>query len=124
MRYVVPVLSALVALVCAWQSFELASVGVTNQIPQLEGDGGAGMVFSILCLLAGAVALWNGRVAGGGYLLAGMEGFWTGWMYSDIEMFCFAWVVFGLGTAAWWLNRRRSPLRRRWRTPQHSGGRA
>jgi hypothetical protein len=105
-KFLVPISSTVVALICGWQSLQLAEVGVTNHIPQIEGDGGAGVVFSVLCLVAGVVILFTRKVASGLFLITGLEGIWASWTYSDSQMTLWALAPLGLAAAAWWLNQR------------------
>ncbi|MCL6516068.1 hypothetical protein [Alicyclobacillus sp.] len=94
------------------QSYAIAAVGVGNAIPQLEGDGGAGMVFALL-FLVGAVLIWvRPRWAWMPLLLAMVPGLLAGWLYQDVTMWGWCLVPALLAAASHGLHRwRRRNLR-------------
>lgn len=72
MRIFVLLVSSAFAVYAAFQSWTIAQAGVTYQIPQLEGDGGAGFVFAVICLLAAILVFFRPLVSLGFYILAAL----------------------------------------------------
>ncbi|WP_067934976.1 hypothetical protein [Alicyclobacillus kakegawensis] len=102
MRFVLPIISAVVAVVSGWQAMALAEVGVQQQIPQLEGDGGAGMVFALLCLAGGVTALFRRWLGCALFLLAALVGAWAGVVFADLLTGLWSIAPLALGAVAWW----------------------
>lgn len=80
------------------QSYAIAAVGVGNAIPQLEGDGGAGVIFAVMLLLGGILLWWRPLWSTVPFALALAPALLAGWLYQDVTMWwwCLAPVLFGL----------------------------
>jgi hypothetical protein len=87
MKWITALLCAAVAVWTAWQSYHIAVVGTTNGIPQLEGDGGGGILFAGLCLLAAVALLWRPVISVILLTLAAMVIVLTGFLYEDSTMY-------------------------------------
>lgn len=57
MKFLIGALTVLFGAYAAHQSYSIAYAGALNQIPQLEGDGGGGLIFSALMVCAALIGL-------------------------------------------------------------------
>ncbi len=57
MRILGAFLTMVLAIYSGVQSYRIAAAGAVQQIPQLQGDGGGGLVFAVLCLIGAVVLL-------------------------------------------------------------------
>jgi hypothetical protein len=105
MKIAVAILSALLAVFAAIQSYTIAYVGTANQIPQLEGDGGGGIVFAALCLLAAILVLWRPIISMWLYGLALVVILLTGYLYEDRAMWLWGAAALVLGILSWVAHR-------------------
>ncbi|MCL6627536.1 hypothetical protein [Alicyclobacillus shizuokensis] len=121
MRVVLLVVSAVVAVVSGWQALWVAEVGAEQQIPQLEGDGGAGLVFALLCLAGGVAALFRRWLGCALFSLAALAGVWAGVVFADLVTGLWAVAPLALGFVAWWKGGR---CRGRSRTAQTTAHKA
>ncbi|RIV24397.1 hypothetical protein D2Q93_07170 [Alicyclobacillaceae bacterium I2511] len=77
------VLGILFATYVGIESYLIAAVGVVNQIPQLVGDGGGGILVALLCATA-VVLVWLSPLASGLiFLLATVVSGLAGVIYQD-----------------------------------------
>lgn len=100
----------LFAIYAAGQAIVIIQAGVTNQIPQLIGDGGGGMVFAALCFAAGVVCLFKPVVSVPLFGLCMLSGILTGFVYDDPTMWIWSAATFVLGgvSYAWHRWRKRT----------------
>ena len=88
LKHGIGVLAILFSLYVAFQAMLIASNGALYQIPQLEGDGGGGLIFALLCLIAGFLTWLRPRIAAAVFLVAAAVTVLVGLIYQDrIEMF-------------------------------------
>lgn len=71
------------ALYAGLQAEVIAQVGVTQHIPQLEGDGAGNFVFAVLCLVSGFFVLIKPLIAVGSFALTAVVEFYVGMTYQD-----------------------------------------
>jgi hypothetical protein len=87
MKWITALLCAAAAVWTAWQSYHIAVAGAANDIPQLEGDAGGGIVFAALCLIAAILMLWRPLIAVAALTLAALITVLTGFLYEDSTMY-------------------------------------
>jgi uncharacterized membrane protein len=87
-------LAALVAAVFAvyagYQSLLISEAGAAYQIPQLEGDGGGGMIFAFLCFIGALVYLIRPVISIPFFILSAVTGLLAGFLYNDPVMWVWA----------------------------------
>lgn len=89
-RWIGRILLILFALLVGVQSWWIAWVGVFNQIPQLTGDGGGGVLLAFWLLLGSLLSLkwrWPVIVC---CLLASIDGVLCGQIYQDNMQYVYA----------------------------------
>ena len=91
LKYVWFVGALLFSIYTGIQSYAIASAGVTYQVQQLEGDGGAGLAFTSLCAVAAVIALFWPRVGALAFFCTGLVTGFAGLAYGDnIDFF---WIL-------------------------------
>lgn len=80
-------LSLLFVLYAGDKSLVIANAGVTDGVPQLTGDGGAGLLCSALCLIAAGLGLWLRGTSAIFYVIAFIVILAGGVVYQDNGMF-------------------------------------
>ncbi len=83
MKVAVCAVASLFAVYVADQSYLIAHTGAMYQIPQLEGDGGGGIVVAALCVIGAGlvfIRLWAADVA---FVLAALIALLVGLSYQD-----------------------------------------
>lgn len=83
MKYIVGVLAFAFAIYTGIQSYMIAQIGIVNQIPQLEGDGGGGVVFTALLVLIGILALFKPFLAVFLFVFSALLSLLVGLTYQD-----------------------------------------
>lgn len=83
MKYLIALAAIGLAIYTGVQSYLIAQVGIVNQIPQLVGDGGGGMVVTALCALAGLLALFKTLPAAVLFVLSTLTAILVGLTYQD-----------------------------------------
>ncbi len=97
MKILAAVLTFVLGVYSGIQSYRIAAAGAAQQIPQLQGDGGGGLVFALLCIVAAVVALKRPSI--GVWVLACatiLVGF-VGLSFGDASMYW--WAVAALALA-------------------------
>ncbi|MCL6593973.1 MAG: hypothetical protein K6T31_08360, partial [Alicyclobacillus sp.] len=92
--------------------------GVMNDIPQLTGDGGAGLVFAGICALTGLWACWQPGWAVAGFVTAGLLAVGTAWDFGDPVVYAWAAAAGLVGAASWLAARSLRPRGRHVRQRQ------
>ena len=105
MKRIAAGLAALFAIYTALESYAIAAAGVANHIAQLEGDGGGGMAFSLLCLVAGILVLRYPLGSVYVFLFATILIVWVGFLYEDSIMYVWGVVPLILGAMGWVVRR-------------------
>ncbi|MDQ0188710.1 hypothetical protein JI721_13055 [Alicyclobacillus cycloheptanicus] len=90
LKWITAIVTCLFALYTALQAMQIASAGAVNQIPQLEGDGGGGMVFALLCFIAGVLCMLKPIIALFCYTLTVLAGVVVGIIYDDPVLWMWA----------------------------------
>jgi hypothetical protein len=70
MKIAIGVMSLLFAIYLAIESYLISSLGTSYQIPQLEGDGGGGLVAAGILLVSGIIVFWRPLWACLGFVLS------------------------------------------------------
>ncbi len=83
-------LSALFVLYAGDKSLVIADAGISNDIPQLIGDGGAGIFFAAICLAAAGLGIWLRRTSAVLYVIAIIVIITASFIYQDNGMFVWA----------------------------------
>jgi len=73
-----------------FQSYQIASAGLLYQVAQLEGDGGAGLVFTFLFFLAALLALVKPVAGVVMFILSALLAIFAGQLYGDNVMMLWA----------------------------------
>lgn len=94
MKYIIGILAVLAAGYVGIQSFIIANVGAQNQIPQLEGDGGASVVFAVIVLIAAVLCFFRPLIASPIFLLGTLVGSLCAATYEDSLMYVWSIVSF------------------------------
>ncbi|UOF90386.1 hypothetical protein LSG31_21435 [Fodinisporobacter ferrooxydans] len=105
MKIILGILNIIVAICIGLQAAVIARVGAVNQIPQLEGDGGAGLLFSLLILVAVIFYFVKPIFSIPLFILAALTGILASLIYSDPVMI--AWSIAPLFMVAFLLLNRR-----------------
>lgn len=101
------VVSTLFSVYVGFNAYFIASVGVTSQVPQLEGDGGGGVVVAALCLIGGGLCClraWLGAVV---YALAAATAALAGLVFQDPVTFLWGIGPVLFGACAVFIGRKR-----------------
>jgi hypothetical protein len=96
MKITVAVLSVAFSVYVAIQSYVIAEAGATYQVVQLEGDGGGGLVFALLCIIAGLLVFVRPLLSAGTFILASVMALGVGILYGDNAMLLWAVVPVAL----------------------------
>jgi len=86
MKMMLAIASLLFTAYVAIQSYLVAATGVANQIPQLEGDGGGGMLLALFCACGCLLAYVKPRMTWIAFVLAAITATITGLLYEDNVM--------------------------------------
>lgn len=78
--------SILLALFTGWESYEIAHMGVLMTNAQLEGDGGGGLVFAIVCFFAAIVLFYKPLWSTILYFISAIFVILVGVFYQDMSM--------------------------------------
>ena len=89
MKIAICVMACAFAVFVAAQSYLIAHMGALYQIPQLEGDGGGGMLVAVLCMIGGGLIFFRLWAADTAFLLAALTALLVGLSFQD-------------STTAWW----------------------
>ncbi|MCL6452931.1 MAG: hypothetical protein K6T78_04775 [Alicyclobacillus sp.] len=76
-------IALLFAVYTGYDAYTLTRVGAVNDIPQLLGDGGGSLVFTVLVALGAINALWLPRVGAGVFLVATVVAVLVALLYQD-----------------------------------------
>jgi hypothetical protein len=115
MKIVVGILAGAFSVYTAVQSFAIAHVGVTVQSAQLEGDGGGGLLFALLCLVSGVVVLAKPFISVFTFVVSAVVTIFVGMTYSDDIMIIWSVVPIILAATSLYMH---YSTRRRHRTQQ------
>lgn len=97
LRILISALALLFAVYCATEAYQIARAGVVLSIPQLAGDGGGGLVYSLVEALAGLMILRFTRFALVTFLGATCIAIFVGLLYGDSALL--TWAAFSLALA-------------------------
>lgn len=90
MKWITALLCLAVAVWTFWQSYQIASAGVLNNIPQLQGDGGGGLVFAVLCVAAALFTLWRPWIAVVVLVVNALTIILVGFLFGDSTVYLWA----------------------------------
>ncbi len=83
MRWLIEVCALALALYTGFQSILISQIGFNNQIPQLEGDGGGGIIFAFLTFLAAIIYLIKPTLAIIIFLLSTIVSAFSSFLFGD-----------------------------------------
>lgn len=83
MKYIAGVAALALAIYAGIQSYLIAQVGILNQIPQLEGDGGGGVAFAVLCFITAILVLFKPMVSVILFVVSALLALLVGLTYQD-----------------------------------------
>jgi hypothetical protein len=91
------------------ESYQIASAGVTYAVPQLEGDGGGGLLIAVVAAISGAIAFIRLWIAQIGLAITSLLALGVGTAFADRITSLWAWVpvllILLTGVGQWWLHR-------------------
>lgn len=90
MKLGLSIISLLFVGYTGFQSYQIASAGIQYQVAQLEGDGGAGLVFTFFCFLSALLALVKPLLGVVMFLLSALLAVFAGLLYGDGVMMLWA----------------------------------
>jgi len=83
LKWLTGICALALAIYAIAQSLEILQVGVTNQIPQLEGDGGGGILFAVLTFISALACLIKPLVAFLLFLITTLLSTFISFLFSD-----------------------------------------
>ncbi len=83
MKIAISIASLLLSIYAGITSYLVAHMGALYQIPQLEGDGGGGIVVAILCFAAGTLIFFRVWPAFATYCIAAVAALFVGLSFQD-----------------------------------------
>lgn len=98
------------ALYTAYEAYQIAHAGAVLGIAQLAGDGGGGLVYTLISALAAITLLRFARIGGSLFLVAALCAVWVGLLYEDHALFWWAAVSVVLAAASFWMAARARTL--------------
>lgn len=102
LKLAIAVASGLFSIYMFIQSLMIASAGVSYQVPQLEGDGGGGLVIAFTCALASGLLFLRLWLANVGFLVAATGCLLVGGIFQDSVIMLWGLVPLLLaGLTAW-----------------------
>ncbi|QQE81012.1 hypothetical protein [Alicyclobacillus sp. SO9] len=122
LKVIISILTGLFVAYTVWQSYLIASTGALYHIPQLEGDGGGGLVFAGLCFIAGVALFIRPILSAVIYVLAALVISFIAVAFQDSIDFLWTLIALSLGTLAV-VSRIRSKRRIKTQTGKVSSGR-
>lgn len=84
------VLALLFAVYTGIDAYHITSIGVNNGVAQLTGDGGGGMTFAVLLVIAAGLGVRFQRIGAAIFMLAAVIALWVGMIYQDSMMLFWA----------------------------------
>ncbi|QSO54289.1 hypothetical protein JZ785_11270 [Alicyclobacillus curvatus] len=116
MKLLAAVLTFVFGVYSGIQSYRIAAAGAAQQIPQLQGDGGGGLVFALVCVIAAVVVLKRPSI--GVWLLSGaavIAGF-VGLSFGDPSMYWWAIAALALAVLDFVIHRMLKSTKHRYGT--------
>lgn len=117
MRILLTVLSAVLGIYTGIQSYRIAAAGATQQIPQLQGDGGGGLVFAALCVIGAVLILKRPLFAAAALLFAALLVSFVALSFGDLVIFWWALAALCLSVCSYVVHRLSKSIRHRYGTP-------
>lgn len=113
MKIAISITSALLSIYAGITSYLVAHVGALYQIPQLEGDGGGGLVVAALCFAAASLIFFRVWFAFATYCFGAVAALFVGLSFQDgmVDIWSGVISLFAIASAIlMWREHRRPSL--------------